>query len=123
MLSNEIARLVELRNGLILAAYDLAALAGDFLAERVTGPTRELEERARRLAHDTHLGRENRYGCRDLAGTVRNLSGWCDLFRRFDCSSLENEVTKLVRHNALLRRLQRDFPGKSACVVDEERGT
>jgi hypothetical protein len=118
MLVNEIARLIELRNSLVITPCDFDALTGTFLVERVTGPSRELEGVAHRLAHEPHLGREDRYGCREVAGTAGNILGWCSLFRRFDCGPLEAEVTKLVRHNPLLRRLQQTFPRKSARVVD-----
>jgi hypothetical protein len=124
MLSTKIARLIELRNILIISPYDLGAMAGDFFAGHVTGPTRELDGLVRNITHTAPLGREDRYGFQSLAGTVRDLDGWCRQFRQFDCGPLENAVRKLRHHDPLLRRLQREFPVESARrVVDERRGT
>jgi hypothetical protein len=109
-LSTLIARLIDLRNGVIITPYDLAALAGTFLAERVTSPAREMGGLVREALHSGRLGREDRHGCQDLARTVEDLSGWCGLCRQFDCGPLEAAVTKLVRHNTLLRRLQQAHP-------------
>jgi hypothetical protein len=82
-----------------------------------------MEGLLRVVTRNAGIGREDRYDLHGLACTVRNFSAWCDLFRQFDCEPLEAEVTKLRRHNSVLERLQREFPGKSARVVDENRPT
>jgi hypothetical protein len=123
MISIQVARLVELRNSVLLAPYDFRALGGKFFADRVAGPTRQMGGLLRVVTRNAGIGRGNRYDLQGLAGTVRNIGAWCDLFRQFDCEPLEAEVAKLRRHDSVLERLQREFPGEPRRVVDEGRGT
>jgi hypothetical protein len=120
-LAREVRRAVELRLALATPGYDLEVIARDFCDTRVVIPIRELEVVSRRLAGDGRLIGEHRQGCRAMAATARDILGWHDRLRSFDCGPLNAELIKLHRHDGVLRALQSVFLGDAACVVNGQR--